>query len=106
MDCIFCKIINKELPSDIVYEDDEFIVFKDIKPFAPVHLLLVPKIHIGSVNDLEKKHRELIIGLVLLAKKIARDHDIFDGYKLSFNVGRKGGQLIDHLHLHLMGGWQ
>ncbi len=104
MKCIFCDIINKESPADIVYEDDKFIVFKDIKPSAPVHLLLVPKIHLVSVKDLEDKHRELVGDSILLAKKIAKEQGIDDGYKLLFNVGRKSGQLVDHLHLHLMGG--
>jgi len=102
MDCIFCSIINKEQAADIAYENDKFIVFKDIKPAAPVHLLLVPKVHIASVNDLEEKHKELIGDLFLLAKKIAKEQGVDDGYRLSFNVGRKGGQIVDHLHLHLI----
>ena len=106
MPCIFCSIINKEVSSDIVYEDDSFIIFKDVKPAAPIHLLLVPKIHISSINDLEEKHKGLIGNLFLLAKKIAKEQKISNGYKLNFNVGRKGGQLVDHLHLHLLGGWE
>lgn len=106
MQCIFCDIINKKVPSEIVYEDSDFVVFKDIKPSAPIHLLIVPKEHIASVNDLEKKHRELVGDLFLLAKKIAKEQKISDGYKLAFNTGRKGGQLVDHLHLHLMGGFK
>lgn len=106
MDCIFCKIIKKELPADIVYENENFVVFRDIKPSAPIHLLLVPKEHITSVNELEEKHRELVGDLLLLAKKMAQQEEISEGYKLAFNTGRKGGQLVDHLHLHLMGGWQ
>ena len=102
MDCIFCNIINKEQAANIVYENDKFIVFKDIKPAAPVHLLLAPKVHIASVNDLEEKHKELIGDLFLLAKKIAKEQGVDDGYRLSFNVGRKGGQIVDHLHLHLI----
>lgn len=105
MDCIFCNIVNKEVPADILYEDDKFVVFKDIKPSAPIHLLIVPKEHIASINDLEKKHREMMGDIFLLAKKLAKEHTISDGYKLAFNTGRKGGQLVDHLHLHLMGGW-
>jgi len=106
MSCIFCKIINKEQPADIIYEDNKFIVFRDIKPSAPVHLLLVPKTHINSVNDLKKGDKELIGNLFLLAKKMAKEQKISNGYKLAFNVGRKAGQLINHLHLHLMGGWK
>ncbi len=105
MSCIFCDIISKKQPADIVYEDKEFIAFKDIKPSAPVHILVVPKKHIGSVNQLKNKDKLLIGKLILLAKSIANKQGISDGYKLIFNVGRKGGQLIDHIHLHLMGGW-
>ena len=106
MNCMFCKIINKEQSADVVYEDEKFVVFKDIKPKAPIHLLLAPKTHIVSINDLQDKHKELIGNLFLLAKKIAKEQKISDGYKLLFNVGRKGGQLVDHLHLHLMGGFK
>lgn len=110
MDCIFCKIISKEVPSDIVYEDEKFIVFKDIKPSAPIDLLVVPKAHIKehlvSINELEEKHKDMIGGWVLVAKKVAKKQGIEDGYRLVFNVGRKGGQEIDHLHFHLIGGWK
>lgn len=104
--CIFCKIIKKEVPADIFYEDSNFIVFKDIKPKAPIHYLIVPKQHIQSVNDLKEENKELIGEMFLTAKKIADKLGIKDkGYKLIFNVGRGGGQLIDHLHLHILGGW-
>jgi len=106
MSCVFCDIIKGKQAADIVYEDSNFIVFKDIKPLAPIHLLIVPKEHIASVNDLEEKHKELIGDLFLLAKRMAQEKEISDGYKLALNTGRKGGQLIDHLHLHLMGGWK
>jgi len=110
VDCIFCKIIKKESPADIVYEDDKFIVFKDIKPQAPIDLLVVPKLtpeeHLISINDLEERHKELIGDLILLAKKVAKEQGIGDGYRLIFNVGRKGGQIIDHFHFHLIGGWR
>jgi len=106
VDCIFCKIIKKESSDDIVYEDNKFIVFKDIKPAAPIHLLIAPKEHIVSINHLEEKHRELTADLVFLAKKMAKEQKISDGYKLIFNIGPKGGQTVDHLHLHLMGGWK
>lgn len=109
MDCIFCKIIKKESPADIVYEDDKFIVFKDIKPQAPIDLLVVPKLtseeHLISVNDLEERHKEMIGDLILLAKKVAKEQGIGDGYRLIFNVGQKGGQIINHFHFHLIGGW-
>ncbi|MBZ9569335.1 histidine triad nucleotide-binding protein [Patescibacteria group bacterium] len=102
-DCLFCKIIKKKLPSDIVYESDSVIAFKDINPKAPVHLLILPKEHIPSVNHLKKEDRELMGELILVAQKIAKEKKL-KGYKLIINVGRGGGQLIDHLHLHLLSG--
>lgn len=105
-DCIFCKIIKKEIPADTIYENKDFIVFKDIKPKAPTHVLLVPKKHIVSVNEIKPEDKEMVGELFLTAQKIAEDIGIKkSGYKLVFNVGRGGGQLIDHLHLHLIGGW-
>ncbi|MGB2762637.1 MAG: histidine triad nucleotide-binding protein [Minisyncoccales bacterium] len=107
MSCLFCQIINKEIPADIIYEDEKFVVFKDIKPKAPIHLLILPKKHIPSVQHLEIEDKELIGELFLLAKKIAKKRGIAEkGYKLVFNVGRGGGQIIEHLHLHLIAGWK
>lgn len=103
MECIFCKIINKEMPTDMVYEDDNFIAFKDIHPKAPVHILILPKKHIISVNHLEIQDKALMGELILIAQKIAKDKNL-KGYKLLINVGREGGQIIDHLHLHLLAG--
>ena len=95
------------MPADIVYEDEKFIVFKNIKPVAPLHLLIVPKKHIISVDSLEFKDKELIGELFLIAKKTARSQGLDKtGYKLVFNVGKGGGQMINHLHLHLLGGWK
>lgn len=103
--CLFCKIANHEQKADIVHESEKIIVFKDINPKAPVHLLLVPKKHINSVNELEKEDKGLISDMIFLAKKIALEKGISEtGYRLIFNVGRGGGQIIDHIHLHLMGG--
>lgn len=104
--CIFCKINNKELPADFVYENDNLTAFKDIRPKAPIHILIVPKKHIQSVIETQPEDKELLGELVLAAQKIARELGLNKaGYKLVFNVGRGGGQLIDHLHLHLLGGW-
>ena len=103
MDCIFCKIIDKNIPSDIVYEDERVMSFKDISPKAPFHILILPKKHIESVNHLKKNDIDLIGYLFLTAKKIAEQKH-FAGYKLVINVGRKGGQLIDHMHLHFLAG--
>ena len=102
-DCFFCKIINKELPSEIVYENEEAVAFRDIHPKAVVHILILPKKHIVSISHLELKDKNLVGDLFLAAQKIAKENNL-KGYKLTINVGREGGQLIDHLHLHLLGG--
>lgn len=104
MDCIFCKIATGEVSSEVIYEDNEVKVFNDIHPKAPVHLLLIPKVHIQSIAHLERNHNVIISNLIFTAKRIAEEADL-KGYKLVFNVGREGGQVIDHLHLHLLGGW-
>ena len=99
--CLFCKIINKEVPSDIIYEDEKVIAFKDIHPKAPVHFLIIPKKHISSVDHLEIEDKTLMGELILAAQKIAREKNL-KGYRLQINVGRPAGQIIDHLHLHLL----
>lgn len=105
MDCIFCKIVKKEIPSKILYEDERVIAFEDIKPVAPVHVLIIPKTHIPSVDHLEAKNKELVGELILVAQKIARKQGVADsGYRLVFNIGKDAGQTVDHLHLHLIGG--
>ena len=105
MFCLFCKIANKEEPTDIIYEDDEVIAFKDIHPLAPVHVLIIPKKHIASIIDIKKEDIELIGKLILVAKNIADDFKLSkDGYKLLFRVGSHGGQVVEHIHLHLIGG--
>lgn len=103
--CIFCKIVNKEVPAKIMLENETLLILQDIKPSAPFHHLLIPKEHIRSIMDLQKKDTGLISQLIFAAKEDAEKANL-KGYKLSFNVGRDGGQIIDHLHLHLMGGWQ
>jgi histidine triad (HIT) family protein len=103
MDCIFCKIAKGEIPSAKVFEDDQLLAFNDINPKARVHILIVPKKHIESIKHIERIHKELIGEMFLVAQKIAKEKDLA-GYKLVFNVGREGGQLVDHLHLHLLSG--
>jgi len=104
---IFSKIINHELPADIVYEDDEVLAFRDISPQAPVHVLVVPKIEIATVNDIKPEQAELIGRMVMVAQKIATDEGIAeDGYRLVINCNRHGCQEVFHLHLHLVGGRQ
>ena len=103
--CLFCKIINNEISAEIVYNDERIIVLKDINPKAPVHLLIVPKKHIVSIKRLKVEDKDLIGELFLVLKNIAKKNKL-KGYKAVFNVGREGGQLVDHLHLHLLGGWK
>ena len=102
--CIFCQIAEHRQKAEVVFEDGQMIVFRDINPKAPVHLLIVPKKHIDSINHLQEQDRDLVNQMIFLAKKMAREQKVENGYKLLFNVGRKGGQLVDHLHLHLLGG--
>jgi len=104
---IFSKIIRHELPADIVYEDEDVIAFRDINPQAPVHVLIVPRIEIATVNDIEPGQAELIGKMVLTAQKIAADEGIAeDGFRLVINCNRHGCQEVFHLHLHLIGGRQ
>lgn len=104
--CIFCKIAKKEIPTEnILYEDNKIIAFKDILPKAPVHIVIIPKKHICSVDNLEVKDKTLIGELILVAKKIAKKKGVSKtGYRLIFNKGKDAGQTIEHLHLHLLGG--
>ncbi len=105
-DCIFCKIIKGESPANFVYMDEDMVVFHNIRPSAPVHVLIVPVEHIESVNSLEEKHSAIISKMMLKAKEIAGTLGIRDsGYKLVINVGSGAGQVIFHLHIHLIGGW-
>jgi histidine triad (HIT) family protein len=105
-DCIFCRIIRGEAPADFVYQDDSVVAFKDINPHAPAHILLVPRKHIRSINDLTEADQSVVSELILRAQEIAEELEIASsGYKLVFNVERGGGQLVFHLHLHLIGGW-
>ena len=104
-DCIFCQIINKQAPAKIVYEDEQLVAFPDIQPKAPVHLIIVPKKHLESLNQAENSDSVILGQLFLAAKKLAQEYHLADsGYKLAMNVGRGGGQLVNHLHLHLLGG--
>jgi len=102
--CIFCKICDGQIPSDQVYSDDQVIVFKDIHPKAPVHLLVVPREHVESLNQLEKQHAELIAHLMLLLPKLAKEQGLHDGFRTVINTGPAGGQIVFHLHIHLLGG--
>jgi len=105
-ECVFCKIIRGESPADFVYKGEEIVVFKDIRPEAPIHLLVVPRRHIPTVNDLTEEDRLLVGDMFLKARAIAQRLGIAErGYRLILNVERGGGQIIFHLHMHLLGGW-
>jgi histidine triad (HIT) family protein len=110
-DCIFCKIANKEIPKEFISEDEKFLAFNDINPKAPIHVLIIPKNHVGPVNTLSEDNNKLISDLILKAKEVAKQIGISEnGYRLIFNVGRDAGMQVNHLHLHLLGGksltWQ
>jgi histidine triad (HIT) family protein len=104
---IFSRIIKREIPADIVYEDDEILAFRDVNPQAPVHVLVIPKEEIATANDIRPEQAELVGRMVLTAQKIASDEGISeDGYRLVINCNRHGCQEVFHLHLHLLGGRQ
>ncbi len=103
-DCLFCKIIKRKLPSDIVYENEKILGFKNIEPEAPIHLLFIPKRHIEWKDEFDEKDLQLLAGLIVAAQKIAIEQKINEAYKLIFNVGKTGH--ISHIHLHLLGGWK
>ena len=102
-DCIFCKIINREIPSDIVYEDDEVIAFKDIRPVTPVHILVIPKKHISSLVELTEEDEAVIGKIYTVINKVAKDAGILEkGFRV--NCGDDGGQEVKHIHFHVLGG--
>jgi histidine triad (HIT) family protein len=105
--CLFCRIVRKEIPSRIVHENEEAVVFEDIHPQAPFHVLIVPRRHIESLSDMKAQDADLIGRLVWTAQKIAQEKGIAsDGYRVVINSGTAGGQTVLHLHLHLLGGRQ
>ena len=104
-DCIFCKIIKGEIPSDKVYEDAKVLAFRDINPEAPVHIVIIPKKHIVSLNEAAKEDLEILSHILLVVKNIAIENKIAEaGYRLVNNCGIDGGQTVAHLHFHLLGG--
>ena len=103
-DCLFCKILAGEIPSDKVYEDDKVYVFKDIYPKADVHLLVIPRVHVDSLNELDESHDALMAHMIRLLPKLAKEQGLDAGYRTIINTGPGGGQEVFHLHIHLMGG--
>jgi histidine triad (HIT) family protein len=102
-DCIFCKIIAGQIPAKKIYEDEDFIAFHDINPKAPVHILVIPRQHIVSLLEVDETHQQLLGRMLLLAPRIARENGCSDGFRVSINNGRSGGQEVYHLHMHLLG---
>lgn len=105
--CIFCKIINKEVPSKIVYEDERVLAFDDINPRAPIHVLLISKEHFGTLNDIPEEKKDILSHLLLKARQIAQEKEIAkNGYRIVLNTERDSGQEVFHIHFHLLGGRQ
>ena len=102
--CVFCKIVRGEIPSEKIYEDAEVFAFHDIHPAAPVHFMLIPKLHIGSLVEVEDKHRNLLGEMMVLIPRLAREQGCTDGFRTIINTGRVGGQEVHHLHIHIIGG--
>ena len=104
MDCVFCKIAKGEIPSKKAYEDDQILAFYDLDPQAPVHILLIPKAHIASGNELTEENSAVVSHIFLTAAKLAKELGLEKGYRIVHNCGEDGGQTVQHLHFHLLGG--
>lgn len=104
MDCLFCKIINGEIPSNKVYEDDRVFAFRDIAPQAPTHILIIPKQHIKSAAEIDESNSAVVAHIFEVAAKIAKQEGLDDGFRIVNNCGDIAGQTVKHLHFHLMGG--
>ncbi|MDR0315014.1 MAG: histidine triad nucleotide-binding protein [Oscillospiraceae bacterium] len=105
MDCIFCKIADGEIPSTKVYEDDEVLAFLDLSPVSPVHILIIPKEHIQSAYQVDCSNADIVAKIFCVAAKLAKEQGICEsGYRIVTNVGKSGGQTVNHLHFHLIGG--
>jgi len=102
--CIFCKIVAGQIPSRKAYEDDELLVFHDIAPWAPVHLLLIPKEHVPSMYELDDRHTALLGRMLSMAPKLMREHGVTNGFRTLINTGPDGRQEVPHFHMHVMGG--
>jgi len=104
-ECLFCRIATEEIPSDVIYQDDEVFAFRDINPQAPIHVLIIPKTHFDSLVEISDQHVKLMGHLIIIANKLALKEGLTkSGYRLVINCGSEGGQVVSHLHLHLLGG--
>lgn len=106
MDCIFCKIANGEIPATKVYEDETVVAFNDLEPQAPVHVLIIPKMHIASADEINEDNSAVVAHIFEVAAKVAKEKGLTNGYRIVNNCGDEGGQTVKHLHFHLMGGRQ
>lgn len=106
MDCIFCKIVNGEIPSTKVYEDDKILAFKDIAPMAPVHILVIPKKHIASANEINSTNSDIVAYIFEKIPQIAKQNNLENGYRIVSNCGDYACQSVKHLHFHILGGKQ
>jgi histidine triad (HIT) family protein len=105
VDCIFCKIANKEIAADLVFEDEHIVAFNDITPQAPIHILLIPKIHYASLNDIPEEKKDVLSSILLRARRIAAEKGFAeDGYRIVLNTARDSGQDVYHIHFHLLAG--
>jgi len=104
-DCIFCKIVEKDIPSELIYEDERIVAFNDINPQAPVHILIIPKEHFASLNDIPEEKKDVLSHILLKARQIAQNIGINEkGYRIVLNTARDSGQVVFHIHFHLLGG--
>lgn len=103
-ECIFCRIVAGEVPCSKVYEDDEVLAFHDIRPVAPVHFMLIPKVHVATLADCDEGHQALLGRILLLAPRLAREQGLTNGFRTMINTGPGGGQEVFHLHVHVFGG--
>lgn len=103
-DCLFCKILSGDIPSDKIYEDEQMFVFKDTNPQADVHLLAIPRVHVSSLNEVTDEHDEVIAHMIKQLPRLAKEQGLNDGFRTIINTGAGGGQVVYHLHMHLLGG--
>ena len=103
-DCIFCKIVAGQIPCRKIFEDDDVLVFHDIRPVAPVHFMIIPKVHVASLAECDESHRDVLGKLLLLAPGLAREQGLTEGFRTVINTGKGGGQEVFHLHVHIIGG--
>lgn len=105
-DCLFCKIVKKEIPSGIVFENDKLLAFEDINPQAPTHILIIPKEHFASLKEIPEEKKDILAELLLAARQIAGEKGLSRGYRIVLNTGKESGQAVFHIHFHLLGGRQ